>query len=99
MDLKTDGSGLRLLFVKANDFEDEVEDFDFLLAGGNPSLNKKTTNGLVSVSINPPNNSPVMNLTLTFDNNFTNRELFSEGNIADIVLLVGCKAELKKYPL
>lgn len=98
-DLKLDGTNLSLLFARADGFEDEVENFDFLLAGGNVSLNKKTNKGILSVGVNTPNNSPVMNLTLVFDNNFINRELFSKGNVTDIVLIVGCKAELVKYPL
>ncbi len=98
-DLKLDGSNLSLLFIRATEFEDEIENFDFSLAGANPSLNKKTVNGVFSVGVNTPGNTPIMNLTLVFDNNFTNRELFSKGNVTDIALLVGCKATLTKYPL
>lgn len=98
-DLKLDGSNLSLYFVRANTFEDEIESFDFSLAGAIPSLNKKTVNGLLSVAITPIGNSPIMDLTLVFDNNFTNRELFTQENVTDILLLVGCKAELTKYPL
>ena len=100
LDLQLNGTDLVLFFVRNDGFEDEIEDIDFTLA--NPistNATKATVNGVLSTNISNLNNSPVMDLTLTFDNNFTNRELFTAGNVTDILLLVGCKAELKAYPL
>lgn len=42
--------------------------------------------------------SPFVKLRLTFTNTPMNRELFSEENVTDILLLVSCKADLPVYP-
>ncbi len=91
-------SDVVLFFARKDGYEDEIEGIDFTLAGGTVA-ERDTVNGVLSSSIMTQDKSPVMDLTLTFENNDTNRELFTQGNVTDILLLVSCKAELKNYPL
>ncbi len=102
VDLKMNAAtGVKLYFVRADGYTDEIEVEDFNIAGASaPGSNGNTVNGMLNGS--PAMNSslsPLLKLKLMFENNVTNRGLFSEGNVTDILLLVGCKADLPAYPL
>ncbi|MBK9284050.1 MAG: hypothetical protein IPM51_06980 [Sphingobacteriaceae bacterium] len=101
--LQLDGTDIVLYFVRKDGFVNEIDVLDFNLddpqitntIGGETNEGKFPTTGLMTAL----GNSPLHKFRLKFDNNPINRELFSDGNIQDILLLVGCKAELKTYPL
>jgi hypothetical protein len=94
---------LVLYFVRKDGFEDEIDVLDFSRAvtastnfsGGGATINGKLPNQLVTTL----GDSPVVSLRLLFDNTVANRELFSEGKVTDILLLIPCKANLRSYPL
>ncbi|MES2133232.1 MAG: hypothetical protein V4506_12875, partial [Bacteroidota bacterium] len=102
--LRLDGTNLVVYFVRADGFTNEVKGVDIFLSStpiaGLP-INETTegvlpTNALMSTL----GNSPLISLKLVFNNTtFSNRELFSTGQVTDILLLVGCKADLRSYPL
>jgi hypothetical protein len=99
-DLTLSGTPISLYFVREDDFEDEISDFDFRLANATGDTDKSTTDARFLFANLPQNNSPIMDLTLVFNNKTqVNRDLFSSGKIKDILLLVSCNAGLKSYPL
>jgi hypothetical protein len=104
-DLKLNlAENLVLYFVREDGFEDEVDVLDFSKAvvpasanyAGGVTVNGKFDSTQLMGSIGT---NPMVTLRLLFDNTITNRELFSEGKIKDILLLVPCKATLRSYPL
>lgn len=95
--LRLNGSSLILYFARENDFTDEIEVLDFNLTSNTAQLGGETIDGKFTSTIDA-SGTPVISLRLLFANNFTNRELFSTGQITDILLLVGCKADLRNYP-
>ncbi len=105
-EIKLDGSNLLLHFVREGGFTDEIEVFDFNLASAEDSQFVGETvdgtfhaNELTNILSNQGGGTPFVKLRLSFDNNFFNRELFSEEKVQDIVLLVNCRADLPAYPL
>lgn len=97
--LKSDGSPFLLYFVRADGFTNEVSILDFNLAADSTEAGGQTTEGKFNAAFDPSGMSPAVKLRLAFDNTPENRELFSEENITDILLMVGCKADLRNYPL
>ena len=97
--LKSDGSPFLLYFVRADGFTDEVSILDFNLAADSTEAGGQTIEGKFNAAFDPSGASPAMKLRLAFDNTPENRELFSEEKITDILLMVGCKADLRNYPL
>jgi len=102
--LKVNADGLRVFFVREKDYTDEIHGVEVTLTSSpspvTPGLD--SDNGLVvpqNLNSAIVGSSPVMELRLSFVNNATNRKLFTEGKLTDIILLVGCKAELTPYPL
>ncbi len=104
-DLKLGSENIVLYFARKDGYNAEIENFNFGLSSPTlaPDSGLITANGrieAVALANSLGNDaSPVMKLRLVFDNNFTNRELFSEGKVKDILLLIPCKGDLKKYPL
>ncbi len=104
--LQLNGSPIVLYFVREDGFEGEVNVLDFSkppvvvqtppVYTGGITVNGKLINNVANTLTNP-----VTRLRLLFDNNTTatNRDLFTEGKIKDILLILPCKAELKNYPL
>jgi len=106
--IRLDGSNILLHFVRKDGFIDEVSiaDFSLVSAGANTQpMEGQTVNGtfnataLTNVLSTQSPASPFVKLRLAFENTALNRELFSEENITDILLLVSCKADLPVYPL
>ncbi|MDP3558334.1 MAG: hypothetical protein Q8T03_13260 [Bacteroidota bacterium] len=104
-DLQLNGSPLVLYFVREDGFDTEIDVLDFSKPPAQPQIPPVYTGG-ITVSGKLINNiantlqNPVTKLRLLFDNvSSKNRDLFSEGKIKDVLLIVPCKAELKNYPL
>lgn len=101
--LRLNGSNIILYFVREEGYTKEIEVLDFNLkdltnqCGGTTIEGVFPTAGLMN-SLGSTNNSPVMKLRLLFDNKPENRNLFKQGKIRDILIVVGCKAELPEYP-
>jgi hypothetical protein len=102
VDLKMNAAtGVVLYFVRADGYTQEIEVADFNIVGASaPGSSGDTINGMMrgSTAMNS-SLSPLLKLKLSFDNKPTNRELFSLGYVTDILVLVGCKADLPAYPL
>lgn len=88
-------------------FTDEITIQDFTLASDVSGSNSggETINGtfkatyltnLLSTQIPA---TPFVKLRLVFANTASNRELFSLGQVTDVLLLMSCKADLPTYPL
>lgn len=98
------GGRMLLYFVREDGFTDEVEIQNFRYVMGPqvmPPLEGETANGLFvpgSLS-NQLTGSPFRTWILDFENNFTNRELFSTGQIKDILFVLTCVGDLPTYPL
>jgi hypothetical protein len=93
---------ITLYFVRDNSFTSEIKDVDIRLASipiSSPGL--ETVDGILPTGplMATLTTSPLVNLRLIFKNNFANRDLFTKGQVKDILLIVGCKAELRNYPL
>lgn len=95
------GDNLVLYFVREDGFTDEINVADFNIADGGVSGGGSTVNGIFT-----PNNlnsleagTPIRTWLLTFENNFTNRELFSEEKVTDILFVITCRGDLPSYPL
>jgi hypothetical protein len=111
VDLKINkASDLVLYFVREDGFEEEIDVLDFsyvnpqIIANANIPpvyMSGTTVNGKLDAAqlTNTLGDSPVVKLRLLFDNTLDNREIFSNGKIKDVLLLMPCKAELKSYPL
>lgn len=99
-ELQLDGNVV-LYFVRANDFKEEVEVASFGIEDGAAVITEQeTVEGKVTANItNGSENSPVMKLRLEFENNETNRDLFSTEKITDILLLIPCQATLSAFPI
>jgi hypothetical protein len=102
--LQISGTPFVLYFVREDGFEDEITVYDFNLSSvAEDDHETDTANGRLSTAVLmnsiPSSSSPVLNLRLSFRNNPVNRQLFTDGKIKDILLIVPCKAELKNYPL
>ncbi len=106
--IRLDGSNLLLHFVRKNGFTDEISIADFSLITANSNsqpMEGVTLNGTFSANalsnvLNTQSPAvPFVKLRLAFANTPMNRELFSEENVTDILLLVSCKADLPIYPL
>jgi hypothetical protein len=97
--LRLDGNDLLLYFVREDGFTNEITVKDFNAVYNTGEIGGNTLEGKFYLSGTSINTNPVMTLRLRFDDTFTNRELFSNGHVKDILLLVGCKADLRNYPL
>ncbi|TSJ44731.1 neuraminidase-like domain-containing protein [Fluviicola chungangensis] len=106
--IRLDGSNVLLHFARKDGFTDEVSiaDFSLITAGSNTQpMDGVTVNGTFSANAlsNVLNTqspaAPFVKLRLAFANTPINRELFSQENVTDILLLVSCKADLPVYPL
>lgn len=86
-----------LFFSRADGFEEEIGGVAFNYQEVSVIPEDPTVDGKLYLS--PNSTDPIITLKLVFDNTPENRELFSEEKVKDILLLVGCKAELKSYPL
>lgn len=97
--LEFNGNDLLLYFARADEFTGEIKGvvFNYASSSLTPGANDTTTDA--KLSLTPAGVSPLVKLQLVFDNTPENRELFSEEKVKDILLLVGCKAELKSFPL
>ncbi len=106
-DLKLDGTTLLLHFVRADGFVDEIEIENFDLAQNTSSSGKggTTVNGtfkaraLMNVLSATNSATPLVKLQLQLKDSPIYREYFKDGKITDILLLMGCKANLPNYPL
>lgn len=101
-DIRLDGSDILLHFVRQDGFTEEIHVVDFNLADAEGSeLSGLTVNGTLKADAltNVLDGNPMVRLRLSFDNTILVREMFSEGKIQDILLLVSCRADLPTYPL
>lgn len=101
--LRLDGTDIVLYFARENGFTEEIDVLDFNLQNAGNLGGGETMNGQLSTTVLMnnigANDSPLLKLRLLFENRAENRELFSTGKIKDVLLLLGCKADLKAYPL
>ncbi|MNK08289.1 hypothetical protein D3C87_262190 [compost metagenome] len=106
--IRFDGSNVLLHFARKDGFTDEVSIADFSLITSSTNsqpMDGMTVNGTFSANAlsNVLNTqslaTPFVKLRLAFANTPINRELFSQENVTDILLLVSCKADLPIYPL
>lgn len=106
--IRLDGSNVLLHFVRKDGFTDEVSIADFSFVSSSASSQPMigitvdgtfSANALTNVLSTQSPATPFVKLRLAFANTPMNRELFSEENITDILLLVSCKADLPVYPL
>lgn len=100
--IRLDGSKILLHFVRKDGFTEEIEVKSFMLADDNGQANSggPTQDGTFGATyLTDLNIPPFAKLRLVFDNSITNRELFSEENVTDILLLMSYKADLPVYPL
>lgn len=106
--IRLDGSSLLLHFVRKDGFTNEVSITDFSLvttAVNSQPMSGITVDGtfnataLTNVLSTQTPASPFVKLRLAFANTALNRELFSQEQVTDILLLVNCKADLPVYPL
>lgn len=106
--IRLDGSNLLLHFVRKDGFTNEVTISDFSLVSTDANaqpMSGVTVNGtfnavaLTNVLSTQTTATPFVKLRLAFANTALNRELFSQENVTDILLLVSCKADLPVYPL
>ena len=67
--------------------------------GGETLNGTFTARALSNVLNNQSPATPFVKLRLAFANTILNREMFTNEDVTDIVLLVNCKAELPVYPL
>lgn len=86
-----------LFFSREDGFEEEIDGVAFNYQEVSVIPEYPTVDGKLYLS--PNSTEPIITLKLVFDNTPENRELFSEEKVKDILLLVGCKAELKSFPL
>lgn len=103
--LRLGSSNIVLYFVRESGYDTEINVLDFNLqnavsqCGGTTVDGMLATTGLMS-SLGGTNNSPLLKLRLAFDNSIPdNRDLFKDGKIRDILMIVNCKADLRPYPL
>lgn len=96
-------SGQVLLhFVREDNMDAEIEIAHFNLAGSGSNSDGETVQGTFrsnALMAAWNNESAFKTLDLAFENTVINRELFSLGKIKDILLIVPCKGDLKRYPL
>lgn len=96
------GSDILLHVIRADGFVNEIKGLGVFLSTDPVSfpLTTETQDGNLSVDTSNFGNSPLLKLKLAF-NNLTpdNRELFSKEQVTDILMLVGCKADLRNYPM
>jgi hypothetical protein len=106
--IRLDGSNILLHFIRKDGFTDEVSIADFSLVSSSANSQPMTgitvdgtfsANALSNVLSTQSPASPFVKLRLGFANTPVNRELFSNENVTDILLLVSCKADLPVYPL
>lgn len=97
--LQLNGTDLVLFFARADDFEGEIQGVVFNYESVSVTVTSGDTTSEGKLSLAPVGDSPLTTLKLVFDNTPENRELFTDEKVKDILLLVGCKAELKSYPL
>ncbi|WP_294672370.1 neuraminidase-like domain-containing protein [uncultured Fluviicola sp.] len=106
--IRLDGSNVLLHFARKDGFTDEVSIADFSLVSSSANSQPMTgitvdgtfsANALTNVLSTQNPATPFVKLRLAFANTPINRELFSEENVTDILLLVSCKADLPVYPL
>lgn len=106
--IRLDGSNLLLHFVRKDGFTEEVNIADFSLvstAANSQPMSGTTVGGTFNATAltnvlstqNPA--TPFVKLRLAFTNTVLNRELFSQEQVTDILLLANCKADLPVYPL
>lgn len=93
-----------LKFIRKDSFEDEIHTFyigEMLTSQSSANFTPTTNNGLhlAGSLATVLSNSLYSTLELQFDNTPINRELFSEENVTDIILLIGCKGDIPGYPL
>ena len=102
-DIRLDGSEILLHFVREDGYTDEIHVVDFNLADAEGSeLSGVTVNGTLKSSnqlTDALTNNPMVRLRLSLENDFFVREMFSEGKVQDILLLISCRADLPIYPL
>ncbi len=102
-DIRLDGSDILLHFVREDGYTEEIHVVDFNLADAEGSeLSGTTINGTLKSNgqlTDALTSNPMARLRLSFDNTILVREMFSEGKIQDILLLVSCRADLPTYPL
>ncbi len=96
-------SGQVLLhFVREDNMDAEIEIAHFNLAGSGSNSDGETVQGTFrsnALMAAWNNESAFKTLDLAFENTAINRELFSLGQVKDILLIVPCKGDLKRYPL
>ena len=95
--LQLDSSGIVLYFVRADDFPNEIN-----VHFNESSVTSYTYNSTMDGKLTFTNvgTDPLIELRLAFDSaDFANYDLFSKGQVKDVLLLVGCKADLRAYPL
>ncbi len=102
--LKLNGTDIVVYFVREDGFTSEINNvaIQVVTSSSTPPTFLQTINGVLPTGplMSTIGNSPLVKLKFIFDNTtFENRELFSKGQVKDILLLVGCKADLKAYPL
>ena len=105
LDLKLGSDNILLYFARADGFEEEIMIENFDLAPGDPNSEKggETVQGVFRARALTPQitgNSPIMKLVLKLDsNNAVNQEIFKDGKITDILLVLNLRGELPNYPL
>jgi hypothetical protein len=97
--LQLNGTDLVLFFARADDFEGEIQGVVFNYESVSVTVTSGDTTSEGKLSLAPVGDSPLTTLKLVFDNTPENREIYTDEKVKDILLLVGCKAELKSYPL
>ncbi|HRO76950.1 MAG TPA: hypothetical protein PLP27_12485 [Crocinitomicaceae bacterium] len=106
--IRLDGSTWLLHFVRKDSFTDEINIVDFNVINDTPNpqqIGGSTLNGTFKANalsgiLNAQKPTrPFMKLRLMFKNTAENREMFANGDVLDIILLMGCKADLPTYPI
>jgi hypothetical protein len=100
--LRLNGSDIVLYFVRDNNYTQEVKNVDIRLASATTgNTNLESVNGIIrsNAFTSAMGTNPLNTIKLVFNNDITNREIFSKGKVKDIILLVGCKADLRKFPI
>jgi len=103
--IRLDGNNILLHFVRQHEFTDEIEVFNLSLSSSDieTEMNLVTNNGTIHANqLTNELESSVnlfVELQLAFENNFFNRELFSEEKVLDILLVLPCVGDLRSYPL
>lgn len=103
LDLKLGSDNILLYFVRADDFEEEINIVNFDLASADPDFRKDgvTLNGLFKANAltgELTGNSPVMKLKLELASGGIQQEIFKEEKVTDILLVLNLKGELPSYP-